>query len=700
MNKITRFFLWPALAVISLLSCRHEFEKPRWDTRVVAPLIRSSMGIDKLLVDSLTQTNPDSSISIVYRSVLADISLDSLIDIPDTTMIKSVKLDSINMGTRTITYSVTLGQIAKQADPLTQALIYAAHGSTTSVPPFGPISSDTFHIDASSFFRTITLQEGYMDITLENGMPVDITDVIFRLTNMDTTDIIVLDTFPLIPAGGTVKKTESLAGKTLDSVMVGKILSMRSPGSNGNPVQVDTSDAIKATMFVYGLKPSAATAIFPAQDLINQTEQLPLKFPEAQLYYAKVKKGLIKIEAYSTLQDTMHFYYWIPSATLGGQEFYVYNKIPPAPPGGSSKFFKIYDFANYDLDLTGQNKDTINMIYHKLVGHIDSTGVMRTITLQDSFWVYVGFIDVSPSYAKGYLGSDSTEVGPDSIGIDVFNKLIGGTLDLEDVKISLNVDNGIGADGKVVINSISSVNTKKGTTVPLSGPGTTPITVQRATDNGWSASPQYKIMATNRTLDKSNSNAKALIENLPNRFDYSMKVYINPDGNTYAPLLNDFVYSTSTIKASLDMELPLSAITNQLTLVDSGDFSATSSGETENIASGVLTLIADNGFPYEAKIQVFLYDENYNLTDSLMAPPSDVIAAAPVDANNRVTVKKRSKILIPVDHEKLDRVLKAKRRVIRVSFTTQPANTYVKVFSDYSIDFVLTADFIYHVNGN
>jgi hypothetical protein len=654
------------------------------------------MNINDILVDSLTKVNPDSSISVVYEDSLYELTLDSIFRLPDTTVMRTVKLDSISLGTRTVTYKLSLGQIAAQADPLTQSLIYSAHGTNTIIPAFGPVESAPFNINAQSLFETVTLISGFMDLKIENELPTDIKDVVFRLSNKsDTNYVIVQDTFALIPAYSSVTKTISLAGKTIEGLLVGRIVSMYIVGSNGAAVPVDTSKGLITTMTVHSLKPSTATAKFPAQDIVNKDEQLPFNIPQSELTFATIKKGVLKVEAYSTLQDTVRFTYKIPSATLNGDTFKVTNTMPPAAPGNVSKLLKFYDFTGYDLDLTGKNRDTINAIHQILVGRIDSTGQIKTITLQDSFYFYVGFIGLYPSYARGYMGQDSADIGPSSIPIDLFNRITGGTLNLEDVKMSLTVENGMGIEGRADIKYLESVNSKKGTKIPLSGSGVTSINIARGIENAKGSVPPATAVISSRILDNTNSNSKALIENFPDSLNYYMRVHVNPNGNPFAPARNDFVYDVSTLKAKLSIELPLSMIASQLTLVDTADF-AIGAVDVSSIKDGVFTLIADNGFPFDAAVQMYMMDSQDKVYDSLFIP-ANAIAAATLDVNQKVSVKKRTKLLIPVSHEKIDRILDTKKMKIVVSFTTLPQSKYVKVYSGYSIDFKLIADFNYLV---
>jgi len=88
-----------------------------------------------------------------------------------------------------------------------------------------------------------------------------------------------------------------------------------------------------------------------------------------------------------------------------------------------------------------------------------------------------------PEYATGYLGQQKYEVGPASLDIDLF-KNVQGNFNLENVKFNIEAENFIGADAQVKINELQSVNTRKNTTISLTGNyNNTPLLIQRATSH-------------------------------------------------------------------------------------------------------------------------------------------------------------------------------------------------------------------------
>ncbi|MCB0429805.1 MAG: hypothetical protein H6585_06260 [Flavobacteriales bacterium] len=675
---------------IVLGACKNDLDKASWDVGVLAPLVKTSIGIDDLITDSLLQKTPDNTVSLVYQTGLYEFTLDQMYTMPDTTFTYNVQLQYIEMGDRSIVYPITLGQIARETGGATGAFILASHGNSVPVPPISGISSNNMPIDANEFFESVTLISGWMDIELKNELPIPITNLVFQLKNQSNGVVIVRDTFPYIPPNTTVIDSADLSGQTVYGDMLGQILNMESPGSGGNPVPIDTNDALIATITVRDLNPYSATAVFPDQDIVNETQEMPLKNADnLQLNYIIIRDGFVKIDVVSTLQDTLRFDYKIPSATFQGVPFEVITKVPPAPPGGTSVFSKLYDFTGYKLDLTGINGDTVNTWYQSLIGRIDSTGNSTTLALTDSFYVNAGLVDVVPEYGYGYLGQDVYDIGPSVVPVELFKGITAGNIDLEKVKVTMDVVNSIGLDANVVLKSLISKNTSTGNTVPLSSSFLdSTVTIAEATDNP--LTPAVENIEI--------SGLEPLVENLPDEMEYQLKLQLNP--NTPPPPIGtgtDFIYHDHGIRADLNIEMPLSLVANQLTLTDTSDFDLGNNNPSEDrkIKDGTFTLLVDNGFPFDALITLDITDGAGNVLDQLMM--DQMVAAAQLDAGNRVSQKKLTQIKLPVNEARMNKLYNGNKIVIKAAFTTAGQPDFVKIYSNYTIDFKLVGDFNYRL---
>ncbi|MBA3706598.1 MAG: hypothetical protein H0W84_12080 [Bacteroidetes bacterium] len=183
-----------------------------------------------------------------------------------------------------------------------------------------------------------------------------------------------------------------------------------------------------------------------------------------------------------------------------------------------------------------------------------------------------------------------------------------------------------------------------------------------------------------------------MIENLPDKFGYTIQLNTNPLGNVSGS--NDFIYSDKLLKARMDMEIPLSLVATNLTLADTFDLSISNSNGGQNIQSGSVTLFANNGFPFDASLQFYMLKDNNTVADSLLGYVNTIDEAL-VNSNLRVIGKKLTKIVVPISKEKMKLIYDTKKMVLKVKFNTVSQPQYIKIYSDYSIDVKLVGDFNY-----
>jgi hypothetical protein len=686
---------------IFFLSCRSNKQEthPAWNTDLLLPLITTSLSINDIVTDSLIHKNADSSISLVYKTNLYNLNLASqLVPIPDTTLLYDFKLDSLHLASETIVDSISLGQVAQQAG-FEGTLIIAANGTKQDVPALSINSTAQYAVNATSFFQTATLETGTLEVTLHNGFPVTMAQIVFELTNQNNGAIVARDTFANIAPGSTQSKSVNLAGKTVDGKMYAQLVNLQTDASNGS-VLIDTANKLTATLSVSNLTVFSATALFPAQNIVDQPQTISLSSPRgAELKKVKILSGNLQIILKSTIEDSIHFNYLLPSATnANGASINISSILPPAAPGQTSSFTENFPLAGYTFDLSGPKKDTVNTFFNQLIARIDSTGILENISLNDSLYVSYSILNVVPSYMSGYTGRDTINYGPVTIPFSVFKNIKSGKLTLKNINVSLGIQNGIGVNGRVIVRQAQGINSTANSTVPLSGSMINRnLNIPRATDN-----PLTPTL-TNFTLTPSNSDVLPFIDNLPNELNYNLSIYINPNGNISN--FNDFVYYTSGLNISMNMNLPLSLIASRLELVDTIPFSLASttskSTSTDAIQSGVLTLIASNGFPMQANVQLYFLDGNYNVLDSLLTSTAS-IAAGQLNNNCMVVSPTQSKIPAAFNETQLNQIKLAKYALVKAYFTTVPnsqCSNYVTIYSDYNLGIAITGQFNYYT-GN
>jgi len=77
------------LFTVLIFSCTKENDNPQWDIDVLGPLAHATMGIENLIGDSSLDINSNGAVSLIIDTSFSNFKLDSIYQIPDTTLITS-----------------------------------------------------------------------------------------------------------------------------------------------------------------------------------------------------------------------------------------------------------------------------------------------------------------------------------------------------------------------------------------------------------------------------------------------------------------------------------------------------------------------------------------------------------------------------------------------------------------------------------
>jgi len=667
-------------------SCKHELETPTWDVDIITPLVNTEITIDKINIeDSLLeiQSNDSGLVSLVFNDNLSDINFDSLINIDRQVPGKTERLESINFPTINISDTITLGDLISTI-PLGSILF--PNGGTASIP-FLPnaINSDTFNINASEYFETMTLTDGILIFEIKNKLPTDISNVDCSLINSINQNIIASFNFPLILSGSSQIDTVQLTGLTIDKNIEAVINNVDVNASNGN-VSINYSDGLITKIKLKNLQIDEATAYFPKQELSQNLTETSFDLGDAQITEIGIKTGLVNIHLVSTIQDTGRIIYNIPSLSKNGIPFTT-EKIVPTTINGESTIYQ-FNFEDYVLDLKGKSGriggDTVNTIYSELYTYIDSSGELVTFNKEDSFYYHTEFI-FTPKYALGYLGTDTISIGPEIIESNIFNNIISGELNLDNTTLSVEIENYFGADAALIFDNLESINSNTGenSLAGLDQNGNNFIghtyNINRAILNSISPEPNISASNTSIILD-----SDAMLNILPDKINTFFDVYLNPNGQSS---IQDFLFTDYPLDASIQLKIPLNLIANNLQLLDTAEIDI---DENENIEIEKIFLKIENGFPINCNVNIVFLDNNQNIIDTLFKN-QQIISG--ISEDNLVIEKSIS--LLESEDVNLDNV---SRIVFDATFLTEDINNHVSIYNDYSINFILSAKFSTRVN--
>lgn len=667
------------ISFLNIISCQHDLENPNWDIDVIMPLAHSKMNINDLLTDTNLIVNEDNQglISLVFNQDFIDLNIDSIIRIDTVADEEIHKLDSVTFEDITISDTATIGETISA---IPGGPILFPNGSTNTIPSIlGIANQDTINIDASQYFNTMTLYRGYLIVEIINNYPTDISNISLSLVNPSNQNILANFSFPLIISGESALDSVDIGGLTIDENIIGILNNMDLNASNG-AVSINYNDAIITKITISDIGLTEATAIFPEQQLTENLKEHSFNFGSAQLQEIGIKEGTVSVNVLSTLPNGKMIYN-IPSLKKNGVSFTSGEMIVPQATSNNVTTF-IYNFEDYVLDLTGEDGriggDTINTIYTEAFTYIDSTGILEYINYTDSFYSYVEF-DITPKYAKGFLGNDTIQFGPEEIDLSFFNKMSASNIDLVLANLNLSINNFFGADIGLQINDLSTINSKTGQTnqVGQDQNGNNIINNIYNINRASLSNNQLPIIPFNKNI---NVNSDELLEILPDIISTEATFYLNPNSNQNT---QDFVYPEFPLEASIEIEIPLHFIAEDLTLTDTNEIKLV---DQENISIDYINIILNNGFPFDGKIDLIALDEQDEIIDTILNNAS--VISADINQNNEVIENYIS--VIKVDDFDFTN---ASKLISTCSFSTNPVNEYVKIYSNYSMDITISAKF-------
>lgn len=670
------------LCLFAISSCKRD--QKHWDTQIKTPLFKAELGFKNLLADSLLVVESDNSYSLSYDYEYAIDSVGSYLDVPDTLDKVKITLDKLVLADRTYTDTFTL----REMDPSTglfDGLTLPFDAQKIENPQGEQV------IDVSEeFFQTAKFNKGFLDITIHNQLPVYVDKIVFKLANQASGVIIAQDTFTDIAPNSSATKSIDLAGKVVDGIMVGSIVTVETRASNG-PVLIDADKGVILELSVHSLEPEYATAIFPEQTLVEDKQEVVYKFGGPLITEIKARSGWVKMKISSTIQEEIIIDYSFPHSGENGDFNKPFNRqyrVPAAKPGTTQVIEGEFPLDGYVMQYKGKDPTQapfFNTVYSELTARTVYSGEVRDLSLEDFVEIEFGLVDIKPEYAFGDFGKKEFELN-ETVDIPIF-KNVSGSINLEAVKMNLFLDNAFGIQALTTVNSITASNKNNNTSVSLTHPQVIgkDILLTRATNPPLLAHTQFF------EFNQTTSNIKKFVEVLPDQINTNIKIISRPNGsNDYT----DFVKDESYLRARLSVVMPVQFAAGNLTLVEKQAFNINALENSDRIKSGTFKLRVENDFPLDAAVEVEFLTDSDEVLLSLFNYGEKIDAATVNNVTGKTDLPALSYLTATVSVQQMDLIREATKVRIKSTFDT-PNGTPNKIFSDYLIKTQLSADFVY-----
>jgi hypothetical protein len=427
--------------------------------------------------------------------------------------------------------------------------------------------------------------------------------------------------------------------------------------------------------------PFGSINLGPGDPILNQVKEMKFNVPNADLLFAKVKSGQVRVRLSNQVTEKIQLDYEIPSATLNGQVLSVSQLIDAATSQGPGTYFTSVDLTGYTLDLRGPGQNLSNTIYTRLNAMINPSGNSVLVTNQDSLIIELYLENIVVEYARGYFGKQKFVTDSQSTPFDFFNNRVSGQLQTDSMSIHLDVTNYAGFDAILKVNEFSSYNAKTGEQAGLNHQLIgIPQNITRASD--------YPLTPTRYSWDLSSgvSNIQSLLNIYPTSFTSGFELEVNPFGNISGG--NDFLYTDNAFEIDLNIEAPISFYLESLVLADTLTVGVEDTEIPADLDETSLDLIVENSFPFSCYVE--FYEFSNNVAGPLLIDQIR-IEAATLLSDEKTTLPFFGIIPIPVARELLDKLRANNKVLMMVTLDTDLGGKPMRVYEGYKIDLSLVA---------
>lgn len=459
-------------------------------------------------------------------------------------------------------------------------------------------------------------------------------------------------------------------------------------------IKVDSLVKLKDTIINYSFIALGTANVNPNTMLFYKTEEIDFQPPNgARLRYGIVREGTLKVKYTNTSRQPLLLQYKLSSATKNNTPFTTTEIIPPGP----TPTIKYYNFNGYDLNLTGQYGNKFNTMVHTFTVYTAPTAQPDTIFFGQGIQLEISYENIIPNYIEGYFGQQEIRIPYDSAALGFSKTLEASNFQINSAAINFRIINDFGVDIQGILDTVTSINTSSNNVVILNTSALNNININRATKTGNWASP-VNSTTTSIVINTNNSNLKPFIENLPNYLGYSGKIKVNPNGNVSAT--NDFAYYNTGVRIYADIDVPLIFSANYFRLQDYLDIDFKNVSQLNNINEGKIMFNISNNYPFKAKLQAYLIDENNILLDSLLLPTNNTIEMAYINSNNSVIAPRNTQLIAYMNKTTIEHLKKSKKIKLVSYMYLPPSPPDVVIYDNYYLDVVITADVNYRTIAN
>lgn len=349
---------------------------------------------------------------------------------------------------------------------------------------------------------------------------------------------------------------------------------------------------------------------------IDETDEIDFNIDNARLYKALLRQGTINLTCKNPSSGTLEFIVTLPGVKKNGAPFETNLQVPPFQSEGL--FSTTIDFAGYDFDLTGEQRDSYNTFIINYKVKVPDNGPSVFITQSDVFEISYRFSDILFDYVQGNFDGQSLSLNED-FPLE-FMQNLSGDISLSEMELDIAIHNGFGITGKIEDGSVVGIGNA---TLTLSQPElNNVITVQEAlgTNTGFTARTK------NISFNQQNSNITDFIENLPQTVLVNLDVDLGNSGITSS---DNQAWFDSKFAVAVTGQIPLKFQSSGIAIRDTLDNAIQDFFDATSMTDGILKLTIENGLPIDGHLDIYSHNtetlESTLIIDAFEIEGADII---------------------------------------------------------------------------
>lgn len=285
--------------------------------------------------------------------------------------------------------------------------------------------------------------------------------------------------------------------------------------------------------------------------------------------------------------------------------------------------------------------------------------------------------DIDHSYLQGYFGQFELATELDSVHFGFLDKWEQGVLDFVDPTITFQVHSTYGLPIDFRKGVLGFHTFRNGYTEIVNADLSDGVSLKYP-----NLSEVGSALTTTIPLNASNSNVASIISGVPYQLDYLLIGAANPTGDT---TLVNFVTDSARVDVDVEVNIPIYGTARNFRFEEVFDFDTEGMKELERAG---IKLVAENGFPIEARVQLYFLDMDGGIVDSLYTDTvTPTMRAARVDGNGDVTQVETTERLSEFSTVRFE-AIKAETTQLRMVATMSTANNGqqpVRIYDHYDL---------------